>query len=197
MSLWDSITNSWDSVTDTVSDWWDEGTDYLSDATGYTDYVTDTTGLSPTELELYGLEDNYDVGVGSFLTSSAGDVWDSAMNLIPDTPDWLNVDAAKFATSVGTSLWGESGTPKASGVKGTKMSGAGRGAASSGSYKASAVDLGYTSKVQNALRTAMNTQVGSGSVEATLAMLRARQSKGPLLQIPEATISVKSKRMRG
>lgn len=192
--LWDYVESGWDAVTDTVSDWWDEGTDYLGDVTGYTDYVTDTTGLSPTEIDLYGLEDTYDVGVGSFLTSTAGDIWDTASSWASSSP--FSFDASKFATSAATALWGEGGMPKADKVKGGRLSGSARSSGTTGSYKANPVDLGYTAKVQNALRTAMNSQTGSGSIEATLAMLRARQSKGPLLQIPEATISVKSKRLR-
>lgn len=184
--LWDYVETGWDYITDAGGD----VVDWVSDATGYTDYVMDSTGLSPTEIDLYGLGDAYDVGVGSFLTTTAGDIWDSATS-------WAgSIDAGEFAAGAAKSLWGASGTPKASAVKGSRLSGSSRSSGVTGSYKASPVDLGYTAKVQNALRTAMNSQVGSGSIEATLAMLRARQSRGPLLQIPEATISVKSKRLR-
>jgi len=187
--LWDYVESGWDVVTDTASDWWDEGTNYLGDVTGYNDYYD-------TQMESYANDfiDSPDVGVGSFLTSSASDMWNTASSWASSSG--FSFDAGKFATAAAAALYGKDGMPTAGTPKAGRLSGSARSSGTTGSYKASAVDLGYTSKVQNALRTAMNSQVGSGSIEATLAMLRARQAKGPLLQIPEATISIKSKRLR-
>lgn len=193
MSLWDSITNSVDSL-------WDAGADFVGDLTGYSDYVMDSTGLSPSEIELYGLEDTYDVGVGSFLTSSASSAWDTvsgaATNVWDSATDWFDVDVGKFASSAATALYGKDGKPDIGTVKGAKMSGSARSSGVTGSYKATAADLGYTAKVQNAMQAAMNSQMGGSPVTNTIGMLRSRQARGPLLQIPEATISLKSKRMR-
>jgi len=67
-------------------------------------------------------------------------------------------------------------------VKGKRVSGARTPAGSTAGYKASAVDLGYTAKVQNAFRAAQNARVGS-PVQQTVQKLATKPSKGPLLAL--------------
>jgi len=67
-------------------------------------------------------------------------------------------------------------------VQGKRISGARTPAGSTAGYKASAVDLGYTSKVQNAFRAAQNARVGS-PVQQTVQKLATKPAKGPLLAL--------------
>lgn len=67
-------------------------------------------------------------------------------------------------------------------VQGKRISGARTPAGSTAGYKASAVDLGYTAKVQNAFRAAQNARVGS-PVQQTVQKLATKPAKGPLLSL--------------
>ena len=94
-----------------------------------------------------------------------------------------------------TLLYGEKGMPQFGTPKGQRVSSASRSAVSSGAYKSSAVDLGYTAKVQNAIRAANNARAGS-VVAQTVQKLQTRPAKGPLLQLGTTPIKV-TPRARG
>lgn len=103
--------------------------------------------------------------------------------------------AAEIAGQAKTLLYGEKGMPQFGTPKGQRLSSGSRSAVSSGSYKASAVDLGYTAKVQNAVRAASNARAGS-VIAQTVQQLRTRPAKGPLLQLGTTPIKV-TPRARG
>lgn len=75
----------------------------------------------------------------------------------------------------------ETGALKGSGVKGQRMSSVSPSAGSA-AYKASAVDMGYTAKVQNAIRAAQNARVGS-KIDTTIGYISSKPAKGPLLKL--------------
>jgi len=70
-------------------------------------------------------------------------------------------------------------------MKGGRLSGSARTSSGTGSgaYTASAVDMGYTARVQDAIRAASNARTGSGSVYETMAALKSRPAQGPLIKL--------------
>lgn len=115
---------------------------------------------------------------------------------ISGASDFLGTDAGQFAAGYAKeALFGKSGVPQFGAPKGARMSGSGRASVGSSAYQASPVDLGYTARVQNAVRTAQNARTGS-AIEQTIRKLSTRPSKGPLLNLAQSQIRV-SPRSRG
>lgn len=126
------------------------------------------------------------------LASRAGDVFDT----IGDRAEsFLTSDlGSKVAGTAAKSLFGESGTPKFGAPSAGRVR-APRTSVSSGAYQATPVDLGYTAKVQNAMRVAQNARAGS-PVGQTIQRLQTKPAKGPLLQVAQSNIRV-APRSRG
>ena len=149
-------------------------------------------GSAETAYEYAESAYDYATADDSFLSTS----WDWASGKAGQAYDFLTSDAGASAAKVASAaLYGKSGTPQFGSPKGGRLRGGARSAVSSGSYQASAIDLGYTSKVQNAIRAAQNARVGS-PVQQTVARLSSRPAKGPLIQIGAAPIKV-APRSRG
>lgn len=163
------------SLWDYVEKGWDYATGAAETAYGYAESAYD-----------YATADD------SFLSTS----WDWVSGKAQSAYDFVTSPGVGSAAKVASAaLYGKSGMPQLGAPKGARLSGGARSAVSSGSYKASSVDLGYTSKVQNAIRSAQNARVGS-PVQQTVARLSSRPAKGPLIQIGAAPIKV-APRSRG
>jgi len=114
---------------------------------------------------------------------------------ISGASDFLGTEAGKAVAGYAQgALFGEAGMPQFGAPKGQRVS-APRTSAGSSAYTASPVDLGYTSRVQNAIRTAENARTGS-AVGQTIRKLSTRPSKGPLLRLAQSQIKV-APRSRG
>lgn len=140
-------------------------------------------------------EKAYDIAEGYYdkaATYYEGSRLDKA---ITGVSNFLDTDLGKTATKAATALYGKTGAPQFGAPKGSRLSGGARSSVSSGTYKASAVDLGYTSKVQNAIRAAQNARAGT-AIQQTVAKLQTRPARGPLIQIGASPIKV-APRARG
>lgn len=116
---------------------------------------------------------------------------------VDKTTDFFGSDLAKNVAGYASgALYGDSGMPKFGTPSGARMTGGARSSAGAGTaYQATATDLGYTSKVQSAIRSAQNARAGS-SIQQTVQRLQTRPAKGPLIQLGAAPIKV-APRSRG
>jgi len=140
---------------------------------------------------------DYVSGAASTAYEAASDYYEGSFldKTISGASDFLGTDAGKSVAGYAKeALFGESGTPKFGAPKGKRVS-APRTSAGSSAYKASPVDLGYTARVQNAVRAAQNARAGS-PVGQTIRKLSTRPSKGPLLRVGQSQIKV-APRSRG
>jgi len=152
------------------------------------DYVTGS-GTSATH-PLYGTSRSLSGDVMGFV-DSASDFLGSAVD---EAESFLSTDLGKVAGSAASALFGESGSPQFGAPRASRVS-APRTSVSSGAYQASPVDLGYTAKVQNAMRVAQNARAGS-PVGQTVQRLQTKPATGPLLRIAQSNIRV-APRSRG
>lgn len=179
------ISNGWNTAVSTATELADDFGDWVGDVTGFADPSFDTYstyGMSPQEyVDNYTLKGN----LGDFGTFLDDNIISPISNI-----DMKTVAGTAKATS--ELLYGKSGTPTYGSPK-AKMISANTSGAPSGSYQASAVDLGYTPKVQNAMRAIQSSRIPGGAIDATIQMLRSRQAQGPLLRIAQTPIDVKSR----
>lgn len=141
-----------------------------------------------------------------YVTGKAEALYDTASAYYEDSflstavdkaSDFLGSEAGQYAAGYASNaLFGEKGMPQFGTPKGSRMSGrAGSSAGAGTAYSATATDLGYTSKVQSAVRAAQNARAGS-SIQQTVQRLQTRPAKGPLIQLGAAPIKV-APRSRG
>lgn len=152
------------------------------------------------------VETGYEVVTGASTWADLGETWDkyyegSFLDKALSS-EWLDSSTSKgkLASAVAgkayDSMFGKDKTPQFGAPRGARLSGSGsRAAVGSASYKTSAVDLGYTAKVQNAFRAAQNARAGS-AVAQTIQRLQTKPAKGPLLQLGTTPINV-APRSRG
>ena len=156
----------------------------LDTAWGYVEKGVDyVTGSGTAEHPLYGsykTDSLYD-DVSGFLSTS----YDKVEGFLGSKA------GSETAGFVGKALFGESGVPKA-GTPSARRVSAPRTSGVGSTYQASSVDLGMTSRVMNAARVAQNARAGS-SVGSTVQRLQTRPSRGPLLQIQQPAIKVRSR----
>lgn len=188
MSLWDTIT----SVGDAIYDWGAGAADEVVDFFGYdpVDYTGISAGDYINEFEAGTLTSTFldDIGVS--------DAWDYVSDTFTEAYDWAKDSGfSKAAGAAATSLYGKDKTPTFNAPKGARQSGASRtsGTAASGGFRASAADFGFTPQVQRAMQSAINSNMGYGSLEQAIAMLKGRRTQGPFLQLEQPTIRVKSR----
>jgi hypothetical protein len=187
-SLWDTITG----VGDAVYDWGADAVDDVVEFFGYDSIAS--TGISADEYAAY-------YGAGSYTASFLDDIgvtdaWDYISNTATEAWDWVGDSGlGKAAGAAATSLYGAGKTPTFNTPKGARQSGASRtsGTAASGGFRASAADFGFTPQVQRAMQSAINSNMGYGSLEQAIAMLKGRRTQGPFLQLEQPTIRVKSR----
>lgn len=120
---------------------------------------------------LYGDASKIVSGVGSFLSSDAGQA------------------TAKFASNA---LFGKSGVPEFGTPKGQRLS-APRGSSGSQMAQAGSVDMGMTARVQNAARIAANNAQAGSPIRGTFEKLASRPARGPLLRLDSPAIRVSSR----
>jgi hypothetical protein len=141
-----------------------------------------------------------------YVSGAAETVYDTASSYyegsflqtgVDKASDFFGSEAAKGVAGYASgALFGKSGMPEFGTPKGSRMSGGARSSAGAGTaYQATATDLGYTSKVQSAVRAAQNARAGS-SIQQTVQRLQTRPAKGPLIQLGAAPIKV-APRSRG
>jgi hypothetical protein len=196
-----------DAVSSSASEIYDWAADGVTDLFGSGDSFSIDTfseyGMSPSEYAQYGdTFADYGMSPGEFLSTygadRSGGFMSSALDTVGSAYDaaksWATSDSVKnWAGATGAILYGKSGfKPTAPSVKGARLSGASSPAGSS-QFNASAVDLGYTGKVQNAMNAISRGRVVGGAIDGTVAMLRARGMTGPLLQISQTPINVRSR----
>jgi hypothetical protein len=192
-SLWDTLAD----VGEAIYDW---GADAADDVVGFfggsstefdvSDWMDDPEAMS--WLAETGTEPSFLDYAGDF----ASGAWDYVSNTATEAYDWAtNSKLAKAGAAAAVSLYGKDGRPEFGTPTAKRLSGASRtsGTASSGGYKASAADFGFTPQVQRAMQSAINSNMGYGSLEQAIAMLKGRRSQGPFLQLESPQINVKSR----
>jgi hypothetical protein len=187
MSLWDTLT----SVGETIYDWGASAADEVVDFFGY-DSI-DFTGISADE---YIAEFAPGTLTETFLDDiGVTDAWDYVSDTFTEAYDWAKSSGlAGAAGKAAVSLYGKDGQPEFNTPTGKRLSGSSRtSGGTSGAYKANAVDFGFTPQVQRAMQSAINSNMGYGSMEQAIALLKGRRSQGPFLQLEQPTIRVKSR----
>lgn len=170
MSLWSDITNTATAVYDFGKDVWDTGSQIASNVWDAANTPGTQSLFTGTSLS-GGWLDSTTMAIGSFL----------------DNP--IVKAGAGYALN---SMVSKDGTLKSPSVKGSRMSGSARQSSGSSQFSASAADLGFTDRVQNAMRTIRNSNVGSGTIQDTVARLQSRPARGPLLDITAPQVAVRS-----
>lgn len=169
MSLWSDITNTVGAVGDWASDVWDTTSAIAGNAWQDISTEADVNWFSGTSLQ-GGWLDTTTTAIGSFL----------------DNP--IIKAGAGYAMN---SMFDKNGNLQSPSVKGARLSGS-RQSAGSSQFSSSAADLGFTDRVQNAMRTIRNAGVGGGTIQDTVARLQTRPARGPLLDITAPQVAVRT-----
>lgn len=142
--------------------------------------------------------------VAKTVTTFADDVWEGAVKV---GSNLMEGNSAFAGTAVGSFLnanpiigkaagyafegmFGKDGGLKSPAVRGQRMSSVPTAAGSS-NFQSSAADMGFTDRVQNAMRTAYRSAPQNSVVGQSIAAIRAKQATGPLLQISQPSIAVR------
>lgn len=142
--------------------------------------------------------------VANTVTSFADDLWEGAKTVgsnlmagksaFTDTAvgSFLNANPiiGKAAGYAFEGMFGKDGGLKSPAVRGQRMSSVPTSAGSS-RFESSAADMGFTDRVQNAMRTAYRSAPQNSVIGQSIAAIRAKQATGPLLQISQPAIAVR------
>jgi hypothetical protein len=132
----------------------------------------------------------FDAGAVSNLyeDSFLSDVIGVGVKAYDKVTDFLDTD---FGNKAAGYMMQQLSDPKQNGkmpIRGGRVS-SGAGSVGQASYKASAVDMGFTPKVMQAYRNAQNARAGS-SIQSAVQRLQTRPSKGPTVALGTSQIKV-------